>query len=153
MGVYFTKECAKKARKYLILRKVIQKQILLTVDVGDKVPPGAQDVYRILFKKAQNTNVKRLYTKKPSDMKKIFLQGELLKFRYADGIIGCEKIDLYMLKSEFGRFNNLKSEGYDWPLVLANNTSALKSLVRNTFSIISLTRIIGDLEAPLREYI
>ena len=145
-GIYFTKLCAKKAKKYFIKRKVIEKNIFMTVDVGEKVPSGAKDVYKIIFEKPQNTNIKRLFTKNEIEVKKILIEGELLKFKYADGIIGCENADVYMLKQEFSKYENLKSENYDWPLVLVNDKTKLKSLIKSNSQFVSLTDIISELE-------
>ena len=118
----------------------------MTVDVGEKVPSGAKDVYKIIFEKPQNTNVKRLFTKNEIEVKKILIEGELLKFKYADGIIGCEKADVYMLKQEFSKYEKLKSKDYAWPLVLVNDKTKLKSLVKNSSQIVSLTDIVSELE-------
>lgn len=145
-GIYFTNLCAKKVINYFIKRKVIEKDILMTVDIGEKIPPGTQDVYNIIFEKPQSSNVKRLFTKNEIEIKRIFIEGELLKFKYADGIIGCEKADVYMLKQEFSKYEKLKSKDYDWPLVLVNDKTKLKSLVKNSSQIVSLTDIVSELE-------
>jgi hypothetical protein len=84
-GVYFTKNCAKKARKFFSKRKVIEKEILTVLNEGEKPSSGTKDVYKILFKKPQNKNIQKLYTKKQTEIKKIFTKGELLKFKYVDG--------------------------------------------------------------------
>lgn len=145
-GIYFTNLCAKKVINYFIKRKVIEKDILMTVDIGKKIPPGTQDVYNIIFEKSQSSNVKRLFTKNKVEIKRIFIEGKLLKFKCADGIIGCEKADVYMLKQEFPKYEKLKSKGYDWPLVLVNDKTKLKSLVKSNSQIVSLTDIVSELE-------
>lgn len=145
-GVYFTNLCAKKVINYFIKRKVIKNNILMTVNIGEKIPFGTEDVYNIIFEKPQSSNVKRLFTKNKIEIKRIFIEGELLKFKYADGIIGCEKADVYMLKQEFPKYKKLKSKGYDWPLVLVNDKTKLKSLVKGNSQIVSLTDIVSELE-------
>ncbi len=115
-GIYFTNLCAKKVINYFIKRKVIEKDILMTVDIGKKIPPGTQDVYNIIFEKHQSTSAKRIFTKNEIEINRIFIEGELLKFKYADGIIGCEKADVYMLKQEFPKYDKLKSKDYDFSL-------------------------------------
>jgi hypothetical protein len=63
------------------------------------------------------------------------------------GVIGNETVDLYLLKNEFKKFEKLKSEGYDWPLILANDKSKLKSLIKNKSLTVSLTEIIDNLKS------
>lgn len=145
-GIYFTNLCAKKVKKYFIKRKIIEKGILIPVDIDEPILSGAKDVYKILFNKPQNPENKRLFTKKPSEITKIFLEGEILKFKYADGVIGCEKADLYLLEQEFSKYEKLKSKDYDWPLALVNDKSKLKSLIKTNPKIINLVDIISELE-------
>ncbi len=144
-GIYFTNLCAKKVKKYFIKRKVIEKGILIPIDIDDTIPSGANDVYKILFNRQQNPKNKRIFTKKSSEITKIFLEGEILKFKYADGIIGCEKADLYLLKQEFFKYEHLKSPDYDWPFVLANNMEGLKALIKNNAKITNLINIIDEI--------
>ena len=81
-GIYFTSLCAKKVKKYFIKRKVIEKGILIPVDIDEPIPSGAKDVYKILFNKPQDPENKRIFTKKPSEITKIFvIEGEILKFK------------------------------------------------------------------------
>ena len=145
-GIYFTSLCAKKVKKYFIKRKVIEKGILIPVDIDEPIPSGAKDVYKILFNKPQDPENKRIFTKKPSEITKIFvIEGEILKFKYADGIIGCEKADLYLLEQEFSKYEHLKSTDYDWPFVLVNNTKNLKTLIKNNAKIKNLINIIDEI--------
>ena len=51
-----------------------------------------------------------------------------------------------MLKQEFPKYENLKSENYDWPLVLVNDKTKLKSLIKSNSQFVSLTDIIIELE-------
>lgn len=51
-----------------------------------------------------------------------------------------------MLKQEFSKYEKLKSKDYAWPLVLVNDKTKLKSLVKNSSQIVSLTDIVSELE-------
>ena len=57
-----------------------------------------------------------------------------------------EKADLYLLEQEFSKYEKLKSKNYDWPLVLVNDKSKLKSLIKTNPKIINLVDIISELE-------
>jgi hypothetical protein len=92
--------------------------------------------------------VYRVFTKDKAKVTKIFTTGKLLKKEAgrADGVIGSEKADLYLLKDEFDLFENLKSEGYEWPIVLANDANKFKSILKNKSRVLSLADVLQGIK-------
>ena len=142
-GIFFTKECAEKVKNYLFQKKVIENEILVLADINEARNRKMKDVYEILFEKKQKNG--GLYTRNPVEVRKIFAEGELLKLGCADGVIGNENVDFYILKNQFCELENLKSSGYDWPVVLCNSNIKLENLIKNQNNSISLEEIVNKL--------
>lgn len=145
MGIYFSKKATVKAEKFFKKLKVIEKQILIAIPEKAKPPQGAKDLYQILFKHPQIKETKpRIYTKKAALAKRIFTCGELIKFRYVDGVIGDCRNDLYLMKPDFNYVSSLKSKEFDWPMILVENknNSKFKVIRKNANFAVTLTDII-----------
>jgi hypothetical protein len=149
-GVYFTKRTADKIKDFFKIKKYIENKILILVNPDEKPEIGAQDVYYLLYRKKQKPNTYNVFTKDKAKVIKIFTTGKLLKKEKgrADGVIGNERADLYLLKDEFGSFEDLKSEGYEWPIVLANDANEFKTILKNKSRVLSLADVLQDMKEP-----